>query len=391
MSYGVTPSGFIRLDFDLIQKDIEEDAKLPEFFGEDVDLSEYSPIGIFIKLMAKKLANLWEVMEDVYYSNYIDTAEGVSLSRIAAFKGLARNPERQSVVTLQIKGVIGVYVPDGFIASTKQGIKFITTEGGIITDGKVELNAVCLPYGVIGNVCENSITEINTPLAGVEEVNNPVEGYGGREVESDYELRKRYKEGSGVGGASAVSIQAVLNEIDSVISAVVNENCEDFEVDGMPPHCLHAVINGGTDSEIVDVFMKYKSGGIKTIGEKHASIIDIMGVERTFYWDNPDYVNIYVLINIITNEKWDSSYIDEVKKRVIEVIGGSFKDQTYKGEGVSKDVYRWKILANMDEFEGIENIEVFVGKTEMPTGIKVEIEPTEYARTSQELITVNVL
>jgi len=79
--FGITPTGFLKKSFVIIKAEMESDARLAENFGADVDLSEFSPIGIQIKIMAKREAEKWDVLEDIYFGNQVDNARGVQLDQ----------------------------------------------------------------------------------------------------------------------------------------------------------------------------------------------------------------------------------------------------------------------------------------------------------------------
>src|SRR4029078_10933401 len=56
----------------------------------EVDLSPDTPDGELIGAVAKAAADIWERMEEVYWSQWRDTAEGISLDRANALVGVTR-------------------------------------------------------------------------------------------------------------------------------------------------------------------------------------------------------------------------------------------------------------------------------------------------------------
>lgn len=75
-------------------------AKWLELFGSDSDTSEHSVAGVFIRLLAYFLNLLYQLAEVVYNSQFITTATGVSLERLASNYGLYRNPATQAIAEL---------------------------------------------------------------------------------------------------------------------------------------------------------------------------------------------------------------------------------------------------------------------------------------------------
>ena len=383
---GITAAGFVRKTYEEILTDLEAAARLS--FGSDVDLSEFSPTGKFIMLMANSLSENWQLFEDLYYSTFIDTSEGTTLDRVCALGGISRRPATQSAVTLTLSGVNTTVVSTGFIAQTATGIQFITTEEGTISGGTVDIPARAVVAGAEGNVADSTITEIVTPVTGVTSVTNAAEATGGSAIETDAELRERYKFRGVTGGSSAVAIQTVLLDIESIISAVCYENNTDGIVDGMTPHSIECVIDGGSNAEIMDVLLNYKPAGIETIGAVTDSVVDNAGVTRTFNWNVPTPIDIWVDVDITKNALWQASYEAQVKAKVAEIVGGTSGAVTYAGRGIGEDVKSWRIIANFDDIVGIDSVIVKVEDGAAPTLDIFPIDRDERARTDDAKITV---
>jgi len=391
MAFGVTDQGFVKKDFETIKAELEAQAITQ--FGSEVDLSIFSPIGASIHSRALEQADQWDLAEEIYYANQIDNATGAALDRVVAFKGLTRQEEETSNVTLTLTGTNGTIVNAGFIAQTPSGFQFITTETQTITGGTVDINAVSIETGIEQNVTAASITEIVTVISGVDTVNNVTEATGGRDVETDAELRARYK-ASSVNGSSVNGIQGALNELDSVTTAVVFENSTDVtDGDGRPPHSYEAVIEGGTEPDIFDVLLRYNPAGIASYGSETAAGTDNVGVARSFDYNNPTNIDIFVTINITTNANWVAGSEDTVERNTVEVIGGTYSptSETFAGQGIGIDIQAWRVIAAQIDIAGIDVITVKVGETSLPGTLDVvDIEPRERGRTDIAKIDITV-
>jgi hypothetical protein len=88
MSYGTTPTGFVRKPLVQILAEIEENAK--QVFGENVIQSPESPLGQLNRLCASLGTTLWETAEDTYQSYDPDQAEGVRLEQLGRIRLLER-------------------------------------------------------------------------------------------------------------------------------------------------------------------------------------------------------------------------------------------------------------------------------------------------------------
>lgn len=88
MSYGITPTGYVRKPLAVILAELE--ASLVTEFGPGVIQTAQSPLGQLNGLMADHIAELWELGEDLYQSIDPDQAEGARLDVLARLRLLER-------------------------------------------------------------------------------------------------------------------------------------------------------------------------------------------------------------------------------------------------------------------------------------------------------------
>ena len=263
MSYGITTSGFIRKPKDIIRS--EKVTLARSKFGVDVDFSPYTYEGQWIDVMAENEDLIWQELENQYYQVYVQSATGVQLDRIAAYSGMSRRGSVKASVSLTFTGTDTTIIPIGFVCQTANGITFATTEQVTISGTTAIVNAEATIAGVTGNVSENSIVEIVNPIAGLDEVNNPLPSFGGLPIEDDLDLRIRILS-LGISGKSSVS--AIKKEID-LISGVSNsrlsENAADFDFNSMPGNSIEAIISGGDKTLIGKKLYEQKPAGIQSV------------------------------------------------------------------------------------------------------------------------------
>ena len=263
MSYGITTSGFIRKPKDIIRS--EKVTLARSKFGVDVDFSPYSFEGQWIDVMTENEDLIWQELENQYYQVYVQSATGVQLDRIAAYSGMSRRGSIKASVSLTFTGTDTTIIPLGFVCQTANGITFATTEQVTISGTTAIVNAEATIAGVTGNVSENSIVEIVNPIAGLDEVNNPLPSFGGLPIEDDLDLRIRILS-LGISGKSSVS--AIKKEID-LISGVSNsrlsENAADFDFNSMPGNSIEAIISGGDKTLIGKKLYEQKPAGIQSV------------------------------------------------------------------------------------------------------------------------------
>ncbi len=388
MSFGLTKDGVkIKKYPDLIES-MENKAK--QLYGEDVNLSERSPLGLFLKNIAWELKDLWQLGQDVYYSAYVDFAEGFSLDNTGKIITIERKPAQKANGTITIFGESKTNIPKGFKISTDM-VVFETTISSVIGDnGKIEIPIVAIEPGENGNVPANTITKIVNPIPGVDSITNLEQTQGGREIEEDYEFRERYYRSLSKGGSSTrEAVEAALLDMSNVVDAFVDENETNEYINDIPPHSLAPYVFGGNDEDIAKTILKAKAGGIRSYGLTEERIKDNKGVEHTIGFTRPSVKNIYVKLNIVKDSFYPGD--DVVTRAVLNYVGGEDKDGvSYKGLKLGEKVVISKIMANVMCLKGTSDIEVEIsldGETYQPTNI--EIEKNEIAKTDYNKVVIN--
>lgn len=398
MSFGITDAGFVRKQLSDILTEMEADAR--GFFGNGVDLSADGEVGIFVQLMAARFAEAHEQAEDIYYSLFIDTAEGVQLDRSVALGGISRTPATKSSVSIRIYGDPTAPLVAGFQMQTAQGVKFESlVDAEINSSGYVDTDFRAIEAGPAGVVPPNSIVQIVTPAEGIASGTNMVASAGGFDIESDPALRTRYKERSTAGGSSVPAMRQRLLNVPNVTACTVYENATNFtDVDGRPPHSIEAVIQGtASDQEIADALFACKPAGIEPIGDESAVVIDANGDTHTMKWSMPTERDLNMIINVVSDpDVWIAGNIQLIKTRAIQVVGGvdTIGDTAteYAGLGVGMDVKTWRIIANFDDITGMEEVEVLIAfkPTTPVSSANLTISADEISKLATADITVNV-
>ena len=113
MTFGLTPQGFKSKRLADIKADLEN--QLLAEFGE-INLDPQSIFGQQIGVYSKILADLWENMEDVYFSQYPNSAEGISLDNVVQLNAITRLAAQQTKVTAVCGGLEGTLINQGALA-----------------------------------------------------------------------------------------------------------------------------------------------------------------------------------------------------------------------------------------------------------------------------------
>ena len=416
---GLTDQGFQKKTRIEIENSMKARAK--NLFGNDINLSDKSPLGKIIKNTAFELSESWNASEDIYSSRFVDFASGVQLDYLCKLIGISRrtaNPARSSEKQV-FEGDDGTTIPSGYIVETEDEIRFLTTDSDTIENGTAEVHIEAEEPGSEGNLPANTITGIVNPISGLESTYNPAETIDGRDIESDFELRNRFQESLAAGGGSTIdAIRAELLQIDGVIDAIVEHNntmnsvydiLDNLEAEIQAEELnnalelvddtrdaiadsksINAIIYGGQDEDISNVLFDNVAAGIQTIGDTEIMVDDDRGIDHPVFFDRPDYVDVYVNAQITTGSNFPTDGHEKVRTEIIKYIGGVDEDQEqYDGLTLGDDVIRTRIIAATHNVDGIVDVDVLIGETESDLSANnISINDSQVSRTDYEKVEV---
>jgi|GEM_PF-2230564 len=156
MTFGLTPQGFNRKRLP-DEKASEENALIAEF--GDINVQPQSGFGQFIGAMSKIITDIWENMEAVYFSQYPNSAEGVSLDYVVALNGIVRLPAERTRVIGVCQAFESTLITQGSLARQPESNEtFYAFEDTIITRTNAVLTKVSVDAlaGQIYNCLINS-------------------------------------------------------------------------------------------------------------------------------------------------------------------------------------------------------------------------------------------
>jgi uncharacterized phage protein gp47/JayE len=147
-TFGVTPAGFVVKPFAQIMSEL--DAAAQAIWGAQADLGPDGPIGQMIGNDAIKIFNLWELAQAVFSAFNPNSAEGISLDRVAAMVAVKRNLAMATQVTEALAGTLGTVVPFGnTVSQPTTGNQF--TLASAVTIALTSLLTVTLTIGTVSN------------------------------------------------------------------------------------------------------------------------------------------------------------------------------------------------------------------------------------------------
>lgn len=193
---------------------------------------------------------------------------------------------------------------------------------------------------------------------------------GGRDRESDNELRNRFFNSLSRGGSTRVAaIKAELYDIDTVkhVKIVENTKAIDFTPEGLPPNSIEVIVWGGSNEEILEALLKSKPAGVNTDGTNIGTITSDFGQTHQFRFSRAREVEVFVDIDIVTGKGFPASGGSQIKDACAQVIGGEdLEGAFYSGSiGVGETIYQSDLESTLhSEITGIKSIRAKIGREE---------------------------
>lgn len=359
MTYGVTAAGFIRKRLADVKAEMEQAYR--DTFGNGVDLSEASPFGQMIAIHSEREALLWELAEDVYNSQYPDTATGVSLDNAIAFTGHRRKGKTKSRVQATFTGTPETNIPKDFVVYVdgNPSARFLTEGpltigvGGTVTGWMVaaEAGAVQAPAG--------SLTEIETPLAGLDSVTNNEAADVGEEIEEDAALKQRRNESlARSGDATSDAIRADVLAVNGVTTCtVLNNRTMETNENGQPPKSFWVIVQGGDDEAIARAIFDSMPAGIQPYGDVLIDVEDSEGTLHEVGFSRPFDLDIYLELDLTVDSSFPGA--DVVKAAIMD-----FGESLELGEDV---VVFPQLVGALADIPGILDVVIRIGTAAEPT------------------------
>ena len=259
---------------------------------------------------------------------------------------------------------------DGFIENNTLRImsEDVFSKGSFTTDAKMSITKVYnlgnLQASVVGSIFDaaNSVTTIKTPVLGWDTVTNPLAVSEGRVVETDEELRIRFRNTKYERSSNILdSLYSALLSLDTVESVTIYENDTDItDSNNLPPHSFMAVVLGGDSEEIAETIWRNKPAGISSIGNTSVEIIDSQNYPRDINFQRPTAVPIYITMTLSTTPEYPANGAELIRNAIVQFAKEEF--------GVGEDIIYSRLYTPINTVQGHEVESLFVGTYPSPTG-----------------------
>ena len=390
MAFGVTPEGFKLKTLSDIKS--EKEADLKSSLGASINLSDNSVLGQLVGVNSESLSSLWEQLQNVYNSFNPELAGGVSQDNISSINNIVRLKALPSTVTATITGTASVSVDAGFQVSVQGNPNaiFETLEDVQIgLGGTVDVFMQAVATGPTIALA-GTLTEIVTPVGGVDSVSNALDADVGRDLETDNEFYLRRLELLNKSGTATIEgIRKAILEVEDVEQATVIENDTNaVDSDGRPPKCFETFVLGGVDADIATTIFNSKSAGIQAYGSVTELVTDSQGINHTIEFSRPNELDIYMIVNITPNTNPSEGAVypvdgdTQIQNAIIQFVGNEYK--------IGQDVIVNQLYTPINTISGVIGIEILIGTAPSPTlSDNISVSNTEIAVFDSSRITVN--
>lgn len=385
MAYGMTAAGFVRKTLDVCKSEIEDSYK--GAFGNGIRLVD-SIFSFFVGVHAEREAEVWELAEAIYNSQYPDTAEGAALRNVVALTGHEELVATKSLVTAAtISGDAGTVIPAGKVASVNgSGARFVTlTEVTIGGGGTVTVDLEAEETGPV-EAPAGTLTQIETPVSGWDAITNATAAALGRNTETDAELRARREEdlANAKAGQTEAVRQAILAVFGVTDCSITQNQADVDDAAGRPPHSFEAVVVGGDDDAIREAIWGAKPAGVATYGTVTGYVEDDEGNSQEVQFSRGVGVTVYLAVAVTRNTAYPVDGDTRIKDLLV-AYGETL--------GAGDDVANFPLVDALSEDatlrKGIDAVVIYQGKTAGPTTTTtIALAPNEIASILAANITV---
>ena len=274
-------------------------AQTQQIFGADIYLGIDSQDYQFLSILALKQNDTLQAIQLAYNNRSPVSAIGSALDGLVKINGLTRKVPSFSTCVVILSGVPGTSISNGIVTDINNNRWDLPAQISIGANGSVSATAQCETLGAITALSGN-INGIATPTKGWISVTNTVSAVPGIAVETDSQLRARqdistYLPSQTLLAGTTAGIASVLG----VTRYQVYENdTGTADANGLPPHSITAVVEGGIDGDIASQIHSRKGIGCYTNGTTMVLVADSYGKNTTIRFYRPSYVPIFVNINV---------------------------------------------------------------------------------------------
>jgi len=319
----IDETGFHMPTYQDIRDELVNQAK--QIFGQDIYLGNDSQDYQMIAVFANMIYDAFLTCQAAYNSRGPSTAVGTGLDVIVGINGIKRNKQTASIANVILTGTPGTVITKGVVSDTEGRKWNLLSPVTIGSSGSVTTIATCQIPGPI-YAAPNTIVNIDTPTLGWTSVTNPDPATPGSDTESDAKLRTR--QATSTANPSRTVLEGIKGGIAAVSGVtryeVYENDTEQQNAMGHPPHSITAVVEGGADQDIAKSIFDRKTPGCYTNGTTEVQVTNQYGETSTIRFYRPTYVDIDVVVTVKRLSGYTDQITSNIKDYIAEYINSLF-------------------------------------------------------------------
>ncbi|MCY1419354.1 hypothetical protein D9M71_349410 [compost metagenome] len=172
----------------------------------------------------------------------------------------------------------------------------------------------------------NTITTIQTPKTGWDSVTNPSAVVPGENVETDEELRERFRQSKYIRATNILeALYSDLISLTNVTEVQIYENDTDVvDSNGVPAHSFLPIILGGDPLDIAETIWENKPLGIRSYGNTIQTIYDSQGFPHDIGFERPNPIDTYIRMDLTTDANFPQNGDDLIKSNLVDYYSTQF-------------------------------------------------------------------
>lgn len=319
LSATVTAQGISAPDYQTIVDKLSEYFR--QIYGNDAYLDPDSKDGQMLAIYALGIHDANNTSIAVYNSFSPSTGNGRALSSNVKINGITRKLATNSTADVVIEGDVGTQITAGSVRDANGTIWNLPASVIIPQSQSITVTAICSVSGPMVAL-PGTINRIATPTRGWRMVNNPTAATPGESGEDDVQLRERQTRSTALPSQTTMEgIDGALLDVSGVTRMRSYENdTEVTDSNGLPPHSLCCIVDGGDATEIARVIAGKKDVGTTTYGTTTVSMVGRYGEPKTIRFSRPSVVDVFVDIELTTYPGYTTSTADRIKAEVAKYI-----------------------------------------------------------------------
>jgi len=290
-------------------------------YGPDVYLEADSQDGQLLAVFASAINDANAVAISIYRSFSPATAQDDALSSNVKINGIARKAASFSSADLIVVGQAGRPINNGIAKDTNGNKWALPASITIPPEGQITVTATCQTLGAI-SAAAGTINQIATPTLGWQTVTNPSDAAEGAPVEKDATLRQRQTVSTALPSLTVLDgIIGAVSNIPGVTRLAAYENdTNTTDANGIPPHSISLVVEGGDSTAIAQAIAAKKTPGSGTFGTTAIVVLDVYGRPITIRFYRPATANLTVAATIRALTGYTSAIGDAIKQAISDYI-----------------------------------------------------------------------